>query len=816
MLRNYLTTTFRNLKRNKFNTLINVSGLALSIACCIFIYAFVKHEYSFDAFHSKSDRIYRIVEDYRGANGMIYQGYTTFPLANALRNDFPELEMVSQVFNQINVVVKIPQANGDHNMFEEDDLAYADQFFLKTFDYQILAGQREELLSTPGEVVLSKELADKFFGNSFKGNYQELLGKTIIVEKEPYQITAILENTPRNTNVTFRMLLPILAFEKINPEWFSSWNSTSSGSYTFVTLENDYPKERLESQLEPFVSKYFDEETTARKTYRLQALSDIHTDELYGGTTYATPSVLIIAFVSMGLIVLLTACINFINLATAQSVKRAKEIGVRKALGSLKIQLIVQYMLETLLLTITAAFIGIYLANEFVHVFNDYLSVVIDYGLKIPQSVIYFLIGLSLLITFLAGYYPAHVLASFRPAEALKQSINAKNTGFAGKFSFRKTLVVVQFVISQVLIFGTIVVATQMRYVHEQDLGFKKNDMNIVFIPESDAQKIETLRNQLNGHSLVDKVSFNSGPPLSGSTSWTSMYNPKEGDAEKYGVERKTTDPNYLETFDIALLEGRNLRESDLVSLNDSLKTYNVLLNEKAVKTLGFTSAETAIGQIIKTDGDRETVIVGVVEDFFNAPLQEEIHPCLLYYSNERIFTAAISLNIPKAAQELTFVQDAWERLFPDHFYTAVSLDDYFEMNAFYVIEDVMYQSFKIFSFLSIFIGCLGLFGLVSYLALQRRKEIGIRKTMGATVNHVIYLFSREFTMLVTIAFLIAAPLSYFAMQFWLETFEYRISLSAWFFVLTFILSILIALFTVGYKSFSAARSNPVESLRNE
>jgi ABC-type antimicrobial peptide transport system permease subunit len=473
-------------------------------------------------------------------------------------------------------------------------------------------------------------------------------------------------------------------------------------------------------------------------------------------------------------------------------------------------------MLETLLLTLTASLIGFYLANEFVQVFNEYLSVVIDFGLKIQQSVIYFLIGLSLLVTFLAGYYPAHVLASFRPAEALKQSINAKNTGFGGKFSLRKSLVVVQFVISQVLIFGTIVVATQMRFVHEQDLGFKKNDVNIVFIPESDAPKIEALKNQLITHSIVDKVSFNSGPPLSGSTSWTSMYNPQQGDAEKYGVERKTTDPNYLETFDIALITGRNLRESDLVSLNDSLKTYNALLNEKAVQTLGFSSAEDAIGQIIKTDGERETVIVGVVEDFFNAPLQEEIHPCLLYYSNERIHTAAISLNTPKAAHELTFVQDAWESQFPDHFYTAVSLDDYFEMNAFYVIEDVMYQSFKIFSFLSIFIGCLGLFGLVSYLALQRRKEIGIRKTMGATVNHIIYLFSREFTLLVIIAFLVAAPLSYFAMQFWLETFEYRISLSAWFFVLTFILSMLIAWFTVGYKSLTAARSNPVESLRNE
>ncbi|MDF9797104.1 putative ABC transport system permease protein [Catalinimonas alkaloidigena] len=816
MLRNFLTTTLRNLKRNKFNTLINISGLALSIACCVFIYAFVKHEYSFDAFHTNSERIYRIVEDYKGAEGISHQGYTTFPLARALRNDFPEIKRVTQIFNQLNVVVKIPEENGDKRMFEEDDLAYADQYYLTTFNYKLLAGQKEGLLSTPDEVVLTRALADKYFGYTERGDYQELIGKTIMVEKEPYQISAILEDIPRNTNVTFRVLLPFVAFEKIFPDWYSSWNNTSSGSYTFVRLEEGYSKERLEQQLVGFVKKYFDEETAARKTYRLQALAEIHTDELYGGTTYATPSVLIIAFVSMGIIVLVTACINFINLATAQSVKRAKEIGIRKALGSLKIQLVVQYMMETLLLTVTASLIGLYLAEEFVQAFNDYLSVVIDFGLKIENSVVYFLIGLSLLITFLAGYYPAHVLAGFRPAEALKQSINAKNTGFAGRFSLRKSLVVVQFVISQVLIFGTIVVATQMNYVHERDLGFRKNDLNIIFIPESDAQKIESFKNQLTSQSIVDKVSFSSGPPLSGSTSWTSIYNPQLGDAEKYGIERKSTDPNYLSTFNISLVAGRNLRESDLVTLDDSLKTYNVLLNEKAVKTLGFPLIEAAVGHTVKTDGEREAVIAGVVEDFFNAPLQQEIHPCLLYYSNDRIETVAISLHEPKAAHELTFVQDAWELLFPDHFYTAVSLDDYFEMNAFYVIEDVMYQSFKIFVFLSIFIGCLGLFGLVSYLALQRQKEIGIRKTMGATIDHIIYLFSKEFSMLVLLAFLVAAPLSYYTMQAWLETFEYRIPLSAWFFIITFILSMLIAWFTVGYKSFTAARRNPVDSLRNE
>ncbi|WPP50869.1 ABC transporter permease [Catalinimonas niigatensis] len=816
MFKNYFTTTLRNLRRNKFNTIINVAGLALSIACCISIYAFVKHEYSFDSYHRKAERTYRLVDQYRGANGIDYSGYVSFPVAKALRNDFPELETVTQVFNELNVIVQIPDEAGSTAKFEEDDLAYADAYFLKTFDYDILAGQTEGLLSTPDEVVLSRELADKFFGNQYRHDYQALIGKTVIVEKQPYRISAILEDIPRNTNVTFRMLLSFQAFEKLNPEWSSNWYSTSSGSYTFVTLPDNFPKQRLEEQLEGFVDKYFNEEAAERRTYHLQALADVHTDEQYGGTTYATPSVLIIAFVTMAIIVLLTACINFINLATAQSFKRAKEIGIRKALGSLKRQLIVQYMSETLLLTIIASLIGLYLAHEFVLAFNQYLSVVIDFGLQIDSTVIYFLIALSLLITFLAGYYPAHVLASFRPAEALKQSITAKNTGFAGKISLRKSLVVVQFVISQVLILGTIVVAMQMRYVHQRDLGFEKNNMMIVFIPENDQQKIETLRNNITAQSIVNHVSFNSGPPIAGSNSWTNIYNPQQGEAEKYGIEQKFIDPFYLETYDIDLIAGRNLMENDKVNQEDSAASPNILLNEKAIQILGFSSAEEAIGQTVKINNDQRAVVVGVVEDFFNATLHEDVHPCLLFYGISWGYTAAISLNETRAAHELTFVQDAWEALYPDHFYTAVSLNDYFEMNAFYIIEDIMYQHFKIFSFISIFIGSLGLFGLVSYLALQRRKEIGVRKTLGATVNQIIYLFSKEFTLLVFIAFLLAAPLSYFAMQAWLETFEFRIPLSGWFFVAAFISSLIIAWITVGYKSFTAAKSNPVDSLRNE
>ena len=785
------------------------------MACCIATYTLVVHEYSFDAFHSKSDRIYRIVAQFQGTEGKSFQGYTEFPMATALRNDFPDLPLVTQVVTEKEAIVKITDAINSPK-FEENDITYADEYFLQTFDYSLLAGQSETLLATPDEVVLTQELADKFFGKSSSHDYEALLGKTLLIDQLPFRVSGIIQDVPRNTNVTFRMLLPILAFKNDNAWVIDNWNSTNSEWYTFVTLPKEANATEWEAQMEPFKHKYLSEEQADKKTYHLQPLSEIHTDERYGGTVYAAPKILIIAFVSMGLIVLIAACINFINLATAQSVQRAKEIGIRKTLGSLRSQLIVQFMSETLLLTLLAAGAALFIAERFVEAFNRYLSGIIDFGLTINPNTVYFLLALCLLVTLLAGYYPAKILAGFRPVEALRQSLNQKNAGFAGTFSLRKTLVVTQFVISQLLIIGTIIVALQMHYVHTRDLGFNQDDIAMVTVPVNDPQKLATFRDQVTRHAAVSRVSFCSGPPLSRGQSWTSTYNPQQGDTEKYRVERKYVDPEYLETFGIPLLAGRNLREEDQVSFDDSLLTYNTLLNETAVQTLGFASPEEAVGRTVVTDGDKKATVVGVVRDFNNAPLQEDIHACMLFYGTNWVSFAAIRLTEEQPVHQLAFVQEAWEDTYPDYFYLALSMKDYFDYTALYVIENIMYEAFKIFAFLSIMIGCLGLYGLVSYLSLQRQKEIGVRKVLGATVQQIIYLFSKEFTLLVLLAFVVAAPLGYFAMQAWLETFTYRISLSISYFLVALLASVGIAWLTVGYKSVRAALSNPVEALRNE
>ena len=816
MFKNYLLTSLRNFRRHKANTFINVTGLALSMACCIAIYVFTKEEYSYDRYHTKADHIYRVVGQFQGNEGINYEGSATYPLATALRNDFPDLPLVTQVVAHNEALLKTSDEASPvlTDTRRGKGLTYADEYFLRMFDHPLLAGDEKSILTTPDEVVLTQQLADQLYGQDYQNRYDELLGKTLIVNQEPYRISGIARNVPQNSNIVFDLLLSTKVYERGKP-WLEHWGNITSNWYTFVLLPESETPTQVETQLVAFKDKYLDEEEAAKQSYYLQALSDVHTDEDYGGTMYATPAILVSAFIVMGIIVLLTACINFINLATAQSVRRAKEIGIRKTLGGVRSQLMIQFLSETFLITLLAAGAALLLADWFVSSLNQYMSVVIHTELAIEITVVYFLLALCLAVTLLAGYYPARILSGFRPVEALKQSMTQQKGGFAGKFSLRKTLVVTQFVISQLLIIGTIVVAMQMRHMRSQDLGFRQDDMAVVFIPENDAQKLGAFRSQIARQAAVKQVTFGSGPPISTNQSWNGAYNPLRGEDEKYSIEQKSVDPRYLETFDIALIAGRNLREEDKRVPEDSLPGYNILLNERAVKIFGYGSPEEAIGQTLIDGGDNEATIVGVVHDFNNTSLQEEIHPSMLYYG-DWVGIAAIQLTEKQSIHQLSFIQDAWEETYPDYFYEAMTLDEYFENGALYLLEDMMYQAFKIFAFLAIIIGCLGLYGLVSYLALQRQKEIGVRKVLGASTPQIVYLFSKEFTVLVLLAFVIAAPLGYFAMQAWLETFAYRIELSVGYFALALLASIGIAWLTVGYKSIRAAVANPVESLRSE
>ncbi|MBS1746805.1 MAG: ABC transporter permease, partial [Bacteroidetes bacterium] len=602
MFKNYVLTSFRSFWRNKLNSIINIFGLAVSIASCIVVYVLVKHETSFDSFHSNADRIYRIVYDEKTAQGIQYTGTSTFALAPALRTDFPSLQTVTRLYSNNNAIIEIPAKNGTRKLFEENQLTYTDPEFFKTFDVSLLAGNLNNLLSNPDEVIISKDLANKYFGNNIQSNYHSLIGNIIIVNKAPYRIAAVMQNMPRNSNIACNMMLPFSVFARENEKVVQDWRQNFGDSYTFITLPTGYSPNRFDNDLVAFKNKYLDKESAAKETFHAQPLSEVHTDTRYGGTLYATPVIMLIAFIAMAVIILLASCINFINLATAQSLNRAKEIGIRKTLGSSKWQLSLGFISETFLLVVIASLIALALAHWALNAFNQYLSFIVVFDLHFDYTLFFFLIALALVITLLAGFYPAKIMAGFKPIEALKNSIKAKNAGFANRFSLRKGLVVTQFIITQLLIICTIVVASQIKYFYSKDLGYRKAGIETVEMPSNDQKKIDVFRNQVMSLSGVRNISFSSGPPTSAGNAFNEIRLPSASSKDNINTERKFVDENYLSTYNIKLIAGRNLLPSDKVWLSDSLTNYNVIVNNKAIKALGFKNPYDALGKTILVD----------------------------------------------------------------------------------------------------------------------------------------------------------------------------------------------------------------------
>ncbi|RYY18251.1 MAG: FtsX-like permease family protein [Chitinophagaceae bacterium] len=814
MFKNYIVTIFRNLTRNKLSSLINISGLAVSIACCIVIYVFIRHEKTFDHFHKRADQIHRIVFEETNAEGTAHGGFSPFPMARALRADFPALETVTQLYVRNYALVRTAEEAGKGQLFEENEMTYADEYFLGTFDFPVLAGNKTKLLSSPDEVILTERLAKKFFGSNVA--YHSLIGNRILVNKQVFRISAILKDIPRNSNIAFNMLLPFKHYEQTNPAAVINWRGGYSESYTFVTLPKGMSSEQFDAALLTFRNKYLEPQYAKTTTYHAQPLKEVHTDELYGGTLYATPGILVVAFIIMGAIVLLTACINFINLATAQSLKRAKEIGVRKTLGSSKWQLMARFMGETLVLNIVAAMIAIALADWFLDAFNNYMSFVVDFNLHISSDVIIFLFLLLILVTFLAGFYPAKIMSSYQPILALKSAIRARNTGFSNLFSLRKALVIVQFVVTQLLIIGTVVVATQMNYFYNKETGYRKEGMLTVEMPSNDIQKLTRFRTLLMTQGDVQNITFSSGPPTSASNGFSSVRLPSGAASDNFTIERKFVDNHYLKTFEIELIAGRDLMQGDSVRLGEEVNRYNVLINKKAALKLGFATPTAAIGKPILLNDKEYATVVGVTADFSNASLQQQAGPCLMFYGLNWISFAGIHVNNANDAAVNRHIKQSWESVYPDNIFKSGTLDEYIRNKAFYIIEDVMYKGFRIFVVIAIIIGCMGLYGLVAFLAAQRQKEIGIRKVLGASVRGIVYLFSREFTWLITIAFIIAAPLGYLSMQAWLQTFANRIELHPGYFIAAFLMSLLVAGVTISFQSVKAAVANPIKSLRSE
>lgn len=802
MFKNYLKTALRNLKRNKAYAIINTLGLAVGIAACLLIFLVVQFESSFDNFHPKKDSIFRVATEFHTQDGVSYSDGIAFPVAKSLRIDFPQIKEVASIYKSGGQIT-VEDESTNQKKLQEDNFYYTEPQFFSMFNFSWLAGNAKTSLNNPNNAVLTQATAEKYFGN-----WKAAIGKTIKYEnKDSYTITGILKNIPHNSDFPLSVVVPYSALEQTYVKNnLNDWVSTFGGAYTFVVLPTDLPVDKFNTQLKSFAKKHKPAEY-ASDGYVAQPLSEIHFDERFGNFNDHTFSHSLIKALSLiGIFLIVIACVNFINLATAQAVNRSKEVGVRKVLGSNRKQLAFQFLGETALIVFIALIIAIAVAILALPFLNKLLEVQMTMNFIANPSLISFVIAAGIFVTILSGIYPAIILSGFNPITALKSKVTAK---MVGGISLRRVLVVLQFAIAQILIIGMFIVVSQMNFFRNASLGFDKAAIINVPLPGDSINhtKIDYLRNQLLTNPNIKSVSFSFGSPSSGSN-WNSDF--KFNHAQKstnFSANLKWADVDYFKTYNLQFVAGRPYYPSDTVR--------EFVVNETLLRKLGITNPKDAIGkQIDFWDGGKVGDIVGVIKDFNSYSLREPMAPVVL--STYKDVYQTINIKIKPGAEKsvLPYIEKLWTNTYPDYVYDYKFLDQTIEN--FYKQEDQLSQLYKIFAGIAIFISCLGLYGLVSFMAVQRTKEVGIRKVLGASARNIIYLLSKEFTVLIIIAFIISAPIAYLIMHHWLQNYSYRIPLSASIFILAIISSVIIAWLTVAHRAIKAAMANPVKSLRTE
>ena len=796
MTTSLLSLALRNIRRHFSFSLLNVFGLTLGIATCIIIFLVVRNELSYDQYHRKANRTYRVT-----LNAIDFNPSVSMTITPALRNDFPELEQVSQVWYQNEGIVKIGEKR-----YNEKSYCFVDEYFMNVFDHSWLAGDARSALSAPNTVVLTESMANKYFG---KG---EAMGQVIKLDNQyELKVTGVVKDPPPNTHLPFRFLVSFETLKKdLDPSNMHFYQIM--GGFTYFVTPEHYDIKKLQSQMYGFITRHWGENLAKEARLPLQPLREIHYDTRYLHSS-DMPTVskdTYWALGAVGLLIILIASINFVNLSTAQSIKRAKEVGVRKVLGADRIQLVRQFLGETSMLVLFALVFGTAAAALFLSNSAGWLQLKLDATSLLDPQVILFVAGLTVALILIAGLYPAFVQSAFNPVTAFK---NMKMPVVRG-FSLRKSLVVVQFIISQVLIIGTLVVASQMDYFTNRDLGFKKDAVVSFFVP--DRTKREVLQQQIMAIPGVTATSFSTGEP-SFSSSFAPFSAPDRGIDKDDVTEIKFIDEHYIDMFGLTILAGKKVSRKEV---NDSIRPPSaktdgeeVVVNETLIHKLGIQDPQQALGVRFKGAGS-DLTIAGVVQDFQSESKHKARRPVIMAYNSRRFYRISASLQPNGLQQTISSIEKTWASLFPDEMFNYEFLDDH--IASFYKQEQKLYTAFRFFVSIAILIGCLGLYGLISFATLQRTKEVGIRKVLGAPLGSIVYMFSKEFIWLILIAFLIAAPVAYYAMNTWLQNFAYHINISAGIFVVAILVSFVIAAVTIASQTIKAALANPVKALRSE
>ena len=792
MFKNYLKIALRNIRRHKGYSFLNVVGLAIGMACCILIFLYVRGELSFDRCHENSDQIYRLVLERRAPEGSKLDTSTPPPLGPALLNDFPQIAHAVRFFTKDN---PIPLVSFDSNRFYERGFLFVDSNVFDEFTIPFLQGEPKTALQKPNSIVITQETARKYFGED------NPLGKMFVFENHlDFEVTGVVKNPPLNSTLQFDFLASFSTlYGWLGKEFLDNWQNNMC--QTYLLLSKDSAPEELEQQLPAFIKKYLGE-TNSLQRILLQPLNRIH---LYSAQDFRLSSdgdirnVYILS--SVAFIVLLIACINFINLTTARSVRRAKEVCIRKVAGTTKSQLVRQFLGESLLLTGVALLSAIVVVEASIHHFDRLIGRSISTDAIQNGWTLIGLLGIWLFVGLLSGGYPAFILSAFQPVHTLKGPPKTSSGGII----FRKALVVIQFAVSIALIIGTTVIYDQLNFIQNQRMGFDKDQIIVAPIrDEGLRQNPDPLKSRLRqqaGILEVGAAALLPGGPV-GKTRFRA-----EGISDEGTMSMLWIDHDFIRTLGMKLIAGRDFSKNFGTDASEA-----IILNEEAVGQLGWTSAE-AVGKSFELVGSKKGTIIGVVRDFNFTSLHHKIEPIVLHiwpWLNYILVRA----DVAHVSGVLNDMKHIWQEFDPDHPFTFNFLNDNFDR--FYQSEKRLGRISGYFSLLVILIACLGLFGLAAFTTQQRTKEIGIRKVLGSSVSGIIVLLTKEFIRWVIVANIIAWPVAYFVMNRWLQNFAYRIEMSLWMFILAGALALLIALVTVSYQAIRAATANPVESLRYE
>ena len=787
MLKNYLKISLRTLQKYKGYAFINVFGLAIGLACCLLIVLFVRDELNYDRFHENADRTYRIVRQ----EGQLAPSVTVAaPLAPALATTFPEVEHATRMFHYWFTPLL---SRGDEG-FYEDRIFFTDGAFFDVFDFTLLRGNAASALREPFSILLTETMARKYFGD------EDPIGQTLTMNAaHPFTVTGILEDPPRTSHFTFDFLAAIESLPAVMgwPTVMENWGL--GAFYTYLVLPEGYDPALLDEKL----AEYNPSGVAAR--YFVQPLTDIHLNSNYRGEIEPGSDIRYVWLLSgIALMILLLACMNYTNLATARFARRMREVGIRKVVGAQRGQLMGQFLGESVLLSMVALLVALALLEGLLPAFSTLIDGTLTFEIVEDYSLLAAIVGVALLAGLIAGSYPAFYLSAFHPGTALK---GVQNRG--RRTPLRKVLVVTQYAIAVVLLAGTGIVYQQLNYMRTAKLGFEKEQLVIIPVRDERVQaRPDAAKAAFSALSEVMSVSSSTslpGTPMSGTSD---ARRAGAADDEPFQINLGWIDADYVETLDIGMAAGRDFSDAFPTDHEETL-----LLNENAARQFGWARAEDAIGEVINIWGEQRQVI-GVMNNFHFESLRESIEPLLFFPEMDECRGLIVRLRTNDLAATMGNLEAAWKGLSTTQPFTYSFLDDTLE--TLYVAETRWGRIIGTATLFALLIACLGLFGLASFLAEQRTKEIGVRKALGASAPQIALLLSSAFARLVVVAFVVATPIAYFAAQRWLDTFAYRITLSGWVFLAAGLIALGVALLAVSYQSVKAALADPVKALRYE